>query len=211
MFSNRYIQAPGDGRLATTSVFSANSEPNFLHGFLKNGHWTRGKGLWAAFRIFSDTKKYPLNFYFELVKNNKILSAVRICFYINKEGFLTPLCMTLRFYISEVFWLLPRLGLCFCFCFFFLAPPFSDRILIAACLLCSVQYLFDQKQTSLLLVLVQREVPQDCLLFSNWSISWAWLISKLPSTHAPAVLPMQCWAVGNTLYWLWNKKLNVEC
>lgn len=119
MFSNHYIQAPGDRRLATTSVFSANLEPNFLHGFLKNGHWTRGKGLWAAFRIFSDTKKYPLNFYFELVKNNKILSAVRICFYINKEGFLTPLCMTLRFYISEVFWLLPRLGLCFCFCFFF--------------------------------------------------------------------------------------------
>lgn len=170
------------------------------------------KGLWAAFRIFSDTKKYPLNLYLGLVKNKKKsyrLNAVRIFFYINKEGFLTPLCMTLRFYISEVFWLLPHLDLVLSF--FFLAPPISDRILIAACLLCSIQYLFDQKQTSLLLVLVQREVPQDCLLSSNWNISWAWLISKLPSTHAPAVLPMQCWAIGDTLYWVRNKNLNVEC
>lgn len=125
------------------SAFSArvfcNLEPNFLHGFLKNGHWTGGKGLWAAFRIFSDTKKYPLNLYFGLVTNKKKsyrLSAVRICFYINKEGFLTPLCMTLRFYISEVFWLLPHLGLVLLF--FFLAPPISDRFLLLH--VCYAQY-----------------------------------------------------------------------
>lgn len=73
-----YIRALGEGRSAATSVFSAfsarvlcNSEPNFLHGFLKNGCWNGGKGLWAAFGIFSDTKKYPLNLYFGLVKNKK--------------------------------------------------------------------------------------------------------------------------------------------
>lgn len=50
---------------------------------------------------------------------------------------------------------------------FFLPLPSPGRPLLLHTHYAPIQYLSDPKQKSLLLGLVQREVPQDCLLFGN--------------------------------------------
>lgn len=103
-------------------------------------------------------------------------------------------------------WLYPHWGL------FLLAPSIPRQNPLLPHIHCApLQCLFDPKQKSLLLGLVQKEVPHDCLLFSNWSISLAWLIAQRPQHTRFLSPPSLCSfsAASGTLYWVWNKK-NLE-